>query len=290
MSPGFHERLRAAPRLGVGISCEFDAGQRSANIDAVELRTQHPELVHFLEIGTDVRRGADPHMLRWAETGWPCTYHFLDINLSERQDLDAQWIERTLALVDQLGAAWLCGDAGYWHFARRERGHDILLPPVLCAEAAEEMADTLRELVQRTDRLILPENPPSAAYVGPLHLLDFYARVVERADCGMLLDCAHLAIFQRMRGHQPLDGLDDFPLDRVVELHVAGGRPTQTEGFHWIEDDHCPEPLPETWAIVEALVARAPNLRAVVYECEHNLEEEVIPTFHRLNALFGPPR
>lgn len=283
----FAERIAAAPRLGVGISCEFDAGQRAVNIDAVSLRAEHPELVHFLEIGTDVRRGLDAQMQRWVDAGWPCTYHFLDLNLSERQDADAQWLDRTRALIQRLRAAWVCGDAGYWHFARRERGHDILLPPVLCAAAADEMAEAIAAVSERINALILPENPPSAAYVGPMHLLDFYARVIERADCGMLVDCAHLAIFQRARGHDPLDGLEDFPLDRVVELHVAGGRPTQTQGFPWIEDDHCPEPLPETWAIAERLVARCDNLRAVVYECEHNHPNDVLPTFARLNALFG---
>ena len=70
----------------------------------------------------------------------------------------------------------------------------------------------------------LPENPPARRVLGELHILDYFARVADRSGCGLLLDCAHLAIFQRMRGLPPLSGLDGFPLDRVVELHVAGGR------------------------------------------------------------------
>ena len=37
---------------------------------------------------------------------------------------------------------------------------------------------------------ILPENPPAHVYLGDLHLLEYFARVAERADCGMLLDVA----------------------------------------------------------------------------------------------------
>jgi uncharacterized protein (UPF0276 family) len=78
---------------------------------------------------------------------------------------------------------------------------------------------------------VLPENPPGSAFVGDLHLLEFFARVAEAADTGLLLDCAHLAMYQRLTGHAPLDGFDHVPWDRVVELHVAGGREREVDGF-----------------------------------------------------------
>ena len=65
------------------------------------------------------------------------------------------------------------------------------------------MAEGIVRLRAATGREVLPENPPGAVYLGDLHLLDFFARVAERGDTGLLLDCAHLAIFQREggRGH-----------------------------------------------------------------------------------------
>lgn len=279
-------RVDDLPRLGVGISCEFSGGSRGPGLDAVALREAWPDLVHFLEVGADTARGLDDHMLRWAETGWPATYHFLDLNLAEEEDLDDEWLAKTLEMADHLGAAWLCGDAGYWHLGRRERGHELLLPPILCRDAADEMARAVGELQSRSGRLVLPENPPAAAYIGPMHLLDFFALLVETADSGMLLDCAHLAVFQRQRGHEPLEGLDRFPLERIVEIHVAGGAVREHRGYPWIEDSHSPEPLPETWAITRWVLEHAPNVRAVVYECEHNARQEVRENFETLNGLF----
>ncbi|MCB9796759.1 MAG: DUF692 family protein [Alphaproteobacteria bacterium] len=284
--PSFAARVAQAPRLGVGISCEYESGERGPGVDAPAVREAWPELVHFLEVGTDVRRGLDEHVRRWVATGAPTTYHFLDVNLAEAEDPDPEWLHGTLALADAVGAAWLCGDAGYWHFGPRERGHDILLPPVLCASAAAEMGRTIRAVQGAIDRLVLPENPPSTAFVGPMHLLEFYAHVLSDADCGFLLDTAHLAIFQRARGHAPLDGFDGFPMERIVEVHVAGGTPKELRGFSWIDDDHSPEPMPETWAIFEHVVRSAPNLKAVVYECEHNQPYEVQANFRRLNEAF----
>lgn len=278
--------LSTLPRLGVGISCEFGAGPRGQGLDAAALAARAPELVHFLEMGVDVARGLDPAMRAWASTGLPATYHFLDLNLAEAADLDADWVRRTTELADEVGAVWLCGDAGYWHLGRRERGHELLLPPVLCTEAAEEMARATRATQAACGRVVLPENPPASAYVGPLHLLEFFAHVVTEADTGMLLDCAHLAVFQHHRGLSALDGLSDFPMDRIVEIHVAGGVVREHRGYPWIEDAHGPEPLAATWEIVEHVVAHAPNLKAVVYEAEHNAPDELIANFRRLNALF----
>jgi uncharacterized protein (UPF0276 family) len=149
-----------------------------------------------------------------------------------------------------------------------------------------EMARAIRRLKQLSGMLVLPENPTAAAFVGRLHLLDFFARVVDGCDTGFLLDVAHLAIFQRMRGLRPTDGLDGFPLERIVELHVAGGAAREHRGLPWIEDDHSPEPLADSWEILEAVLPRAKNLKAIVYECEHNAVEEVLPGFERLDAMF----
>ena len=123
------------------------------------------------------------------------------------------------------------------------------------------------------------ENPPGSVYLGDLHLLDFFARVCERGDTGFLLDVAHLAIYQRALGHDPLAGLDGFPLERVVEVHIAGGKERSHEGLSWIEDAHAPGVLDDTWRILDAVVDRMPNLRAVVFECERNPLANVAPVF-----------
>jgi uncharacterized protein (UPF0276 family) len=282
----FAQRIAALPRLGVGISCEFTGTERGAGIDAVALNQAWPELVHFLEVGADTARGLDEMMLRWGRSGLPATYHFLDLNLAELGDLDQPWLEQTLAQARAVGALWLCGDAGYWHLGPRERSHELLLPPILSREAAEEMAQAVRQLQTRAGMLVLPENPPAVAYIGPLHLLEFFALVCEQADCGMLLDCAHLAVYQKMCGHAPLAGLDDFPLERIVEIHVAGGAHRDHEGFGWVEDSHSPEVLPETWQITERIIDGASNLKAVVFEAEHNAPAEIHGGFERLNQLF----
>lgn len=279
----FAERVAALPQLGLGISTEYEAGKHG--LDPLALQRAHPKLVQFLEVGADLERGLDDDARAWAAAGLPTTYHFLDVNLEESEDLTRDWTQATVEAAHSIGAAWLCGDAGLWHLGVRDLGHGILMPPVLEPESAAEMARNVRRLRHWAGMEVLPENPPAHVFLGRMHLADYFASVAEQADCGLLLDAAHLAAYQIVSGHDPLEALDRFPAERIVEMHVAGGRRFEHEGESFVEDDHGVDVLPETWAIVEELIPRATNLRALVFECERNRAEQVLPTFERLAGL-----
>jgi uncharacterized protein (UPF0276 family) len=283
----FSSRIQSLPVLGLGISTEYGAPDAPGALDPLELRAADPRFGRFLEVGLEIAKGLDSHALAWAAQGLPSTYHFLDINLDEPEDFDAAWLQQVRTAVETLKPAWLCGDAGLWHLGPRERGHMLLLPPILVAEAVKPMAEGIIRLREETGLEVLPENPPGHAFVGDLHILDFFGRLLEAADTGIVLDCAHLAIYQHMMGHRPTTGLDDFPLDRVVELHIAGGTEQHLHGMPWIEDDHGTTILPETWEIVDHMVAHAPNLRAIIIECERNPLAEVLPLFEAVAERFS---
>lgn len=280
----FESRVYRLADLGLGVSTEYGARSSSGGLDPHRLRREHPEFGEFLEVGIEADKGLDGDAKSWSEAGLPCTYHFLDINLHEPEDFDEAWLARVQEHVATLKPAWLCGDAGLWHFGRRERGHMLLLPPVLCRESARAMARGIEQLREATGLEVLPENPPGDVFLGDMHILDFFAEVCELADTGMLLDCAHLAIYQRAMGHAPDAGLDGFDLSRVVEMHVAGARQSEIDGFAHLVDDHTPEVLPETWSLFEALAPACRNLKAVVFECERNPLEDCLPGFRRIAA------
>jgi uncharacterized protein len=283
--PDFLARQHSLPRLGLGVSTEYGAGGRDGALNPALLRREQPGFAGFLEVGVEIGKGLDADARAWASNGWPTTYHFLDINLDEPEDFDAAWLDAVRSTIEQLQPAWLCGDAGLWHFGARDRGQMLLLPPVLEPEAVVCMAEGIAALREATNREVLPENPPGAAFVGRLHLLEFFARVAEAADTGLLLDCAHLAMFQRARGLEPLAGFDAFDWDRVIELHVAGGRVHELDGLAWVEDDHGIEVLPDTWTIAQAAITRARNLKAIVVECERNSIAQVLGLFRHTQSL-----
>lgn len=285
----FLQRVEKLPRLGIGVSTEYGAAESEGALDVRALRAARPELAGFLEVGVETARGLDALAREWAEKRLPTTYHFLDVNLAEAEDVrDARWLDQVRSIASELRPAWMCGDAGQWHIGRRERGHMLLLPPVLSRDGAEATADGIAALREACGYEVLPENPPGHVYVGDLHLLEFFARVAERADTGLLLDCAHLAIYQRTMGHDALAGLDSFPLDRLVEMHVAGtATGTTPDGYPFLEDSHVPAVLDETWRIFEHVAARASNLKAVVFECERNPMAACMTGFERIAGVMA---
>lgn len=279
---GFLDRVSALPHLGVGISTEYGARRNQGALDPRALRQHHPALAGFLEVGVEIAAGLDDDALAWVADGGATTYHFLDVNLDEPEDFDAPWLDAVRRTAAALRPAWMCGDAGLWHFGPRDRGHMLLLPPVLVPEAVGPMAAGIVALREATGLEVLPENPPGAVFVGPMHVLEFFGALAEAADTGLLLDCAHLVMFQRARGLPCDAGFDAFPWERVVELHVAGGSEHAVDGLPFVEDDHGAHVLPDTWAIFEQARRRATNLRAVVVECERNPIPAVLPLMQRV--------
>jgi uncharacterized protein len=90
----------------------------------------------------------------------------------------------------------------------------------------------------------------------------FAAAVTTEANCGIVLDLHNLWTNGR-NGRQSIgEFIDELPLDRVWEVHLAGG--SERSGF-WL-DSHSsliPEPL---WDICTVVIPRLPNLAAVIFE------------------------
>ncbi len=91
---------------------------------------------------------------------------------------------------------------------------------------------------------------------------EFTAAVAAEADCGILLDL-HNVYANQLNGRQTIATfLSQLPVDRIWEIHIAGG--FELRGY-WL-DAHSgaiPEPL---LAISREVVPMLPNLKAIVFE------------------------
>ena len=97
---------------------------------------------------------------------------------------------------------------------------------------------------------------------GELPDSEVVSRVAERADCGVLLDLHNLWCNERNGRERVDEALARLPLERVVEVHVAGG--VDLRG--WYLDGHCDLVPPELLAITADVLPMLPNARAVVFE------------------------
>ncbi|MEA2416308.1 MAG: uncharacterized protein QOI58_2965 [Thermoanaerobaculia bacterium] len=140
----------------------------------------------------------------------------------------------------------------------------FLLPPLQTRAGATAAAVMARSLASRLPVPLAVETGVNYLRPRPSEMSDgaFVAAVADGADCGILLDLHNLWANER-NGRQPVrEFLDEIPLDRVWEVHVAGGF---EYGGYWL-DAHSglmPEALLELAAEV---VPKLPNVHAIIFE------------------------
>lgn len=118
------------------------------------------------------------------------------------------------------------------------------LPALFTESSAAVTAANVTRAQRRLDRstpapegvgpLLLLETPP-LTYIGfgDVAMPDFFRLVTDRAPCGVVLDVGHLWTVYRYTGEWRrrslatflADFLDAFPVERIVEVHVAGLAP-----------------------------------------------------------------
>jgi uncharacterized protein (UPF0276 family) len=91
---------------------------------------------------------------------------------------------------------------------------------------------------------------------------EFVAAVAEDADCGILLDLHNLLCNARNGGLGVQAFCEGLPLERVWEIHLAGGE--LESGF--FTDAHSGLVEPELMEAAATLIASLPNLQAVTFE------------------------
>lgn len=140
----------------------------------------------------------------------------------------------------------------------------FLLPPLQTPEGVDAAVESIRTVAKRIPVPFLIET--GVNYLQPQSWEvpdgDFVAAVVESADCGILLDLHNLWANERNGRQSVATFLSTIPLDRVVEVHLAGG--TEREGY-WLDahSDVIPRPL---FNLAAEVIPTLPELRAVVFE------------------------
>jgi len=88
-------------------------------------------------------------------------------------------------------------------------------------------------------------------------------RFFERTDVGFLLDLPHIWLEAHYHAVDPREFLSDFPLERVVEVHVAGVAEDRDLEGPWIAPA---APSDEMLDFMVHAVERCPGARAVTFD------------------------
>ncbi|HET9640750.1 MAG TPA: DUF692 family protein [Allosphingosinicella sp.] len=155
------------------------------------------------------------------------------------------------------------------------RNVGFLMPPIQSLECVALVVDRIMRLQDRYGLPFAFETGVNYLKPQPGELPDgiFWGEIATRADCGILLDLHNLWA-NEVNGRQKLrEAVASLPLERVWEIHVAGG---QSHKGYWL-DSHSGLPPAEVWHAARELVPSLPAVRAIILE--------VIPDYVTANAI-----
>lgn len=202
---------------GVGLGLRWEL--------ADDLFREQPAHVRWLEIHPENyigRAGFYEAQLERARALYPIVTHGLTLCLGTPDAPERAYVAELRQLLRSLGARWhsehLC-----WGGAGGAFLHD-LLPLPQTTEAATRAAARLRELRDALEVDVALENVSTYAHPGPRGMseVDFVLEVLERSDGKMLLDVNNVWVNQNNHGIDAKAYIDRIPVERVVQIHIAG--------------------------------------------------------------------
>jgi uncharacterized protein (UPF0276 family) len=236
------------PNLGVGV------GLRTSHYEHI---LEHWPECSWFEVLSDNylhTQGRPLEILDRIAERYPLAMHGVSLNIGSTDPIDREYVGALKALRDRIGARWVSDHLCFTGVGGRNT-HD-LLPLPLTEEALRHTMERVRIVSDLLGAPLVLENPSTyLQFAGDtLTEWEFLAALAEEADAGILLDVNNIVVSAKNHGFDPERYLRALPLERVVQIHVAGHT---DHGTHAIDTHIGPVPDP-----VWRLLARARKLGA----------------------------
>ena len=197
-----------------------------------------------------------------------CVPHCTELSVGSQARVDRELVAQLAELADIVDAPWVSDHFCFTTAGGLRLGH---LAPVQWTRAnAALMARNARTVSRDTGRPFLLENIAYTFVVpGDLSEAQFITSVLEEAECYLLLDVANVFANATNLGFDGAERLDEFPLHRLRQMHVAGGK--WEDGV--LADSHDAQVADEVWGLVRHVADRAP-VPAVLLERDASFPED----------------
>ena len=308
----FQHRLKSIPPLGIGLSVDVYSPDLFELVSKLNEQEYTPGYLEVFKATTTALRS-----VRQAARNIPLAYHGEALWITQ-PDVQAspifrQNVDEAVTQVNCLQSLWLNHECATKQMAGYSFG--TYLSPLYTGLSAEVVAGNIAVIQQAMDQhscradgtvpLFLLEMPPlTYFFAGTIRISQFFRLVTSLTPCGLVLDVGHLWTVYRYTGacrRMSLERfvgefLDEFPLERVVEIHIAGldyhesvDAPKKGEGLpEWI-DAHA-APIPSIlFTMLEQILAH-PNLvslRAVALEVDTKPIEMIVEEYARAVRRFS---
>ncbi|HEY3496802.1 MAG TPA: DUF692 domain-containing protein [Polyangiaceae bacterium] len=181
--------------------------------------------VAFFEVSPEnyMRRGGYyPAALERIAERYPIVTHGLTLSLGGLEEPPPSYLRELKREVERLRTPWHSDHLAFTGSAGTSL-HE-LLPLAFSREALERVADRLKRVADVLGRPLAFENITYYAELGVSELseADFIGALAERSGAPLLLDVNNVYVNGLNHGFDPRAAIAALPLERVIEIHVAG--------------------------------------------------------------------
>jgi len=253
------DRFAHLPVLGAGL------GYRPSI--ARELLS-HRHKVDFLELIAD--HYFDSSSLRDDELAevsreFPVVLHAIAMSIGTALPVDEQYLTELARVVCDSKALWVSDHLCFTKAGGVDMGQ--LTPLPFTEESVAVVCENVSRVKQHLNVPFLLENITYYFAIPGAEMseAEFITSVVEGADCGLLLDLTNLHTNATNHGYDAHKFLESIPLERVMQIHLAGGT--------WMRsvliDSHSSAVPSEVWGLLEFVRDRAP-IKGILIERDEN--------------------
>ena len=222
----------------------------------------------FFEVHAENYMGAGgrPHaQLGALRERYALSIHGVGLSIGSTEPLDQSHLARLKALCDRYQPesfsehlAWSSHEGVYFN---------DLLPLPYTRQTLAQVAEHIDEVQTELRRTMLLENPSSYVRFSDSTIpeTEFLAAISKQTGCGLLLDVNNVFVSARNHGTSPLEYLDSFPLDRVMEIHLGGHHEDVDEAGQTLLIDAHGTPIADpVWALYCHVIAHTGPMATLI--------------------------
>jgi uncharacterized protein (UPF0276 family) len=232
--------------FGVGI------GLRIPHYDHIFSRKPEVDWFEIISENFMVDGGRPLHVLDGILERYRVVQHGVSMYFGSAQPADREHLRRLKDLVKRTKTPWL-SDHLCWGSVDGTYSHD-LLPLPYTWEAVEATSARVREVQEFLEIPVAVENVSSYAEFTDSEMTEweFLQEVVERADCGILLDVNNIYVSAMNHEFDPMTYVNAVPAERVAQIHIAG----HSRYEKYILDTHDHPVIEPVWDLYARAVER----------------------------------
>ncbi len=229
--------------------------------------------IEFVEIGPENYVGTGGRRKRLideAKEKWPVVCHGLSGDLAGLAPIDHALLGEMRDFLHGVGAHWYSDHLCMTHIAGTEI-HELVAMP-FTYESVRRTAARVKAVSEILELPMAIENVSAYGHMPGKEMSEpeFVGAVLEEADCPLLLDINNVYVNAVNFGFEPRAYIDALPLERVIQLHMAGHF---KEADDLLLDTHAMPIIDPVYELFEYAYAQMPHQPPVLLERDGNFPE-----------------